>query len=291
MWMRMLVNHVVRQAAEDKVKGFLMDTVQGQAGPVTGGELTPDDLKCDVLLVFGSRSEAGGWVDQLKDAQQWPMDEALLYAGQSGGCRCLAVEAKGEQPVGPFLQQLLPLAAPRLVVVAGFAVAVSEELSRRAILLATTMKSKMESGGINSTIDLGDLEDDSKAGVFRGIGWSQTDFPKAGDERISLWRDTQARFCDPDGYDVAQICDQAGVPWVVIRVLTERAIETPTLPLKALLSQETVAAKVGAAVSALWQEPKSATELWKIHEDAIKASDRLAKFIAVFLQGMEQDEA
>ena len=52
MWMRMLVNQVVRQAAEDKVKGFLMDTVQGQNGPVTGGELTPDDLKCDVLLLL-----------------------------------------------------------------------------------------------------------------------------------------------------------------------------------------------------------------------------------------------
>ena len=74
MWMRMLVNQVIRQAAEDKVKGFLMDTVQGQVGAADGGELTPEDLKCDVLLVFGSRSEAGGWVDQAEQVQSWPMD-------------------------------------------------------------------------------------------------------------------------------------------------------------------------------------------------------------------------
>ena len=37
MWMRMLVNQVVRQAAEDKVKGFLMDTVQGQGNAADGG--------------------------------------------------------------------------------------------------------------------------------------------------------------------------------------------------------------------------------------------------------------
>jgi len=291
MWMRMLVNQVVRQAAEDKVKGFLMDTVQGQNGPVTGGELTPDDLKCDVLLVFGSRSEAGGWVDQLQQAQQWPMDEAVLYGGQSGSCRCIAVEAKGDQPLESFLQQLLPLAAPRLVVVAGFAVALAEELGRRAILLATTMKSTGDLEPMTSTTDLGELKDDPKSGVFCGAGWSQADFPKPGNERVALWRETQARFCDPDGYEVARICDQANVPWVVIRVLTERANETQTLPLKALLSQETVAAKVGAAVSALWQEPKSATELWKIHEDAVKASDRLAKFVRVFLAGMEHGES
>lgn len=290
MWMRMLVSQVVRQAAEDKVKGLLMDTVQGQAEPATGGELTPDDLKCDVLLVFGSRSEAGGWVDQMQEAQQWPMDEAVLYRGQSGACRCLAVEAKGDQPLGPFLQQLLPLATPRLVVVAGFAVALSEELSRRAILLATTMKSKGDSESITSTIDLGELTDDPKSGVFRGVGWSQSEFPKAGDERVALFRDTQARFCDPDSYEIAQICEQFKAPWVVIRVLTERANETPTLPLKALLSQETVAAKVGAAVSALWQEPKSATQLWQLHEDAVKASDRLAKFVRVFLAGMERED-
>ncbi|MEC9188213.1 MAG: hypothetical protein VX520_03340, partial [Planctomycetota bacterium] len=82
MWMRMLVNQVVRQAAEDKVKGFLMDTVQGQGNAEDGGELTPEDLKCDVLLVFGSRSEAGGWVDQVEQVQSWPMDEAILYRGQ-----------------------------------------------------------------------------------------------------------------------------------------------------------------------------------------------------------------
>ena len=76
-----------------------------------------------------------------------------------------------------------------------------------------------------------------------------------------------------------------------MRVLTERSDETPSLPLKSLLSQESVSAKVGAAVSALWNEPKSATELWKVHEDAVKASDRLAKFLSVFLAGLEQDSA
>ena len=291
MWMRMLVNQVVRQAAEDKVKGFLMDTVQGQGNAADGGEVTPEDLKCDVLLVFGSRSEAGGWVDQVEQVQSWPMDEAILYRGQSGGHRCLAVEAKGEATNCAFLSQLLPLAQPRLVVVAGFAVALSPDLGRRAILLATTMKAQGVSEPVQSEVRFGEMEDDSKAGVFGGVGLSRSDFPKPGAARVSLCHETEARFCDPDGFEVARVCAEAKLPWVVVRVLTERSDDNLSLPLKSLLSQESVSAKVGAAVSARWNEPKSATELWKVHEDAVKASDRLAKFLSVFLAGLEQDSA
>jgi len=53
--------------------------------------------------------------------------------------------------------------------------------------------------------------------------------------------------------------------------------DAPSLQLRALLDQATLSGKIGAAVGSLWQEPKSAKELWRIQEDALRAGDRLGK--------------
>jgi adenosylhomocysteine nucleosidase len=50
--------------------------------------------------------------------------------------------------------------------------------------------------------------------------------------------------------------------------------------LENLLEQKTLAGKVGAAAGAVLKRFSAAKDLWQLREDALKASDRLAKFLA-----------
>jgi adenosylhomocysteine nucleosidase len=47
-----------------------------------------------------------------------------------------------------------------------------------------------------------------------------------------------------------------------------------------LAKQKTRTAKLGAVVGAAWRRPSSVKDMWKLKEDALLASDRLAKFLA-----------
>ena len=282
MWMRMIVNQMVRQAAEDKVKGFLFDQVDSQSQG--GGELTAEQLQSDAMLIFGSRPEAGGWVDAMEDVQHWPMDEAALYRGMSGSVSCLVIEMKPDKDSPELVDTLLSLAPPKIAIIAGFGIALSPKLGKRAMVVATSMMCGEEQ--VESSLNMEATPDNEEQGLFFGPGLSQAAFPKAGADRAKLFEQSGGLFCDPNGHDVAAVCERHAIPWTVVRVMTERSDEMPSLRLSTLLNQETMAAKLGAAVSSLWNEPSSAGELWQIQEDALKASDRLAKFLGSFLTSL-----
>ena len=38
--------------------------------------------------------------------------------------------------------------------------------------------------------------------------------------------------------------------------------------------------RIGAALRAVWNRPSSVKEFWTLHEQALEAADRLAKFVA-----------
>ena len=46
-----------------------------------------------------------------------------------------------------------------------------------------------------------------------------------------------------------------------------------------LLNQKSLAGKLGAAAGAIFQRPSSIKDMWALNEQALKATDRLAKFL------------
>ena len=64
-----------------------------------------------------------------------------------------------------------------------------------------------------------------------------------------------------------------------LRIISDALDDELPKEVERLLAQKTIAGKLGAAAKAVFQRPGSALDFIKLQDDALKASDRLAKFL------------
>lgn len=287
MWLRMLVSQVVKQAAEEQVKKLLTE------GPAASGamsnateeprRLEPEELRADAFLVFGSRAEAAGWIDHQSSVSEWPIEHGRLVKSTVGNVTCMAWIQSNLESRAAF-GDLLNWVQPRLILLAGFAIGLSPDVSRGTLVIGQSV-----SAGTGEDLQsplVFDSGDSPSKGLRMGKLITVSKPPEAGAERKSLFEKTQALAADPDAFDGAKAASDRGYPWIAVRAVTEAWDHFPSIQLKSLLEQGSLTGKIGVAVGSLLQEPKSAGELWKIQEDAIQASDRLAKFLKSFVAGL-----
>jgi adenosylhomocysteine nucleosidase len=99
------------------------------------------------------------------------------------------------------------------------------------------------------------------------------------DERRKLHADHAALACDMETFAVAQACRDAGTRLLSVRIISDAIDDELPREIEHLLSQTTLAGKIGAAAGAVMHRWGAAKDLWNLREDALKASDRLAKFL------------
>ena len=116
-------------------------------------------------------------------------------------------------------------------------------------------------------------------GLHVGRLLTVNDVIRKPDERRKLYDDHQALACDMETFAVADACRELGVKLISVRLITEAVDDELPPEVAHLLAQTTLAAKVGAAASALLSRFSAAKDFWQLREDALKASDRLAKFL------------
>lgn len=279
MWMRALMGQTVRRFAEDQIRRLLEDGESSSS--VLSGMLettppTPERLAAPVAVVFGHRSEAGGWLDLLEGVRWWSTDGGRLIRGKVRQVETSTWVAneKGLDP--EFFDRWLEMVTPRLVICAGFGVGLDPALRRGAIVMGTEFRS--QGGSLLSPLAL-EMEEQPRAGLFHRTILGGAVTPEPGLTRSSQFQATGASVFDPDGEMVIRRCDERKIPWLVVRVVTEPADDVPPATLRTVLEQESLASKVGAAVGSVWHEPQSAAALWEVQERALAAGDRLAKFL------------
>ena len=90
----------------------------------------------------------------------------------------------------------------------------------------------------------------------------------------------QAIACDMESYAIAEVCRKKNVRFLSVRIISDALADELPKEVERLLTQKTMAGKLGAAASAVLKRPGSAFDLMKLQDEALKASDRLAKFLA-----------
>ena len=98
-------------------------------------------------------------------------------------------------------------------------------------------------------------------------------------ERRALAERTAALACDMETFGVAQACRDAGTRLLSVRIVSDAVDDELPREIEHLLSQKSLAGKIGAAAGAVMHRFSAAKDLWNLREDALKASDRLAKFL------------
>lgn len=281
MVFRYFLGNMLREMAEEHLRSAT-DNAQGetQQGQTEGQEHAPPQPPptCDVAVVFALGIEAGGLIDLLKEAT---LIRGAGFSEHLGKLRnrtvSIAAAGVGRQKAAAATADLIEVRKPQWVVSAGFAGGLQDGLAKGHFLMAdgvTDTAGKQLSVGLK-------MDKDALAaspGVHVGQLLTVDQIIRSPQEKRQLGEQHDALACDMETIGVAEVCQQKRVRFLSVRIISDTVEDQLPVELEKLLAQQSTAAKLGAAAGAIWNRPGSVKDMWKLKEDALAASDRLAKF-------------
>jgi adenosylhomocysteine nucleosidase len=289
MLLRWLVNNYLRDAAQGQLQEVVAQTLRGVqpgAEPTEGAkEAAPPELAppCDVAFIFALGIESGGLVDKLTGASATKCKTFLEHAGSIQGKEVVIAESGlGAEAAAAATADVIKFHEPAWVVSAGFAGGLADGPKRGDFLMADQvinlkgerlevgLKLSPEAIAATKRLHVGRL-----LTVEKLIG-TQTEKRKLGEEH-------QALACDMESFAVAETCRQLKTRFLSVRIISDGVDDQLPKEIERLMKQTTLGAKLGAAAKAVFSRPQSAADMWKLQDEALKASDRLAKFLLSML--------
>jgi adenosylhomocysteine nucleosidase len=294
-----LSNPALRDAAQERLREVVSEalvdrepgTPSADAGQISSGAprnategvpyRTDDDayLPCDVAFIFALGIESGGLVDCLKGDETSRHKHGVERAGKLDGREVVIVESGvGSAAAARATKATIEFYRPQWVVSAGFAGALHEDLRRGHVLMADTVaRESGEQLAVGIKLEPHVLA--ATKGLHVGRLVTVDRLIRHPAERRALANQTGAFACDMETYAVAQACRDAGTRLLSVRIISDAVNDELPREIEHLLSQKSLAGKIGAAAGAVMHRFSAAKDLWNLREDALKASDRLAKFL------------
>jgi adenosylhomocysteine nucleosidase len=296
MLLRWLIDNYVRDAAQGKVREVIGDLaerslprLESQPSPATNlarhepdsGRPTRDEefLPCDVAFIYALGIESGGLADLLQGAETSRHAHGVERAGKLTGREVAVIDGGvGQKAAARATAEAIKFYQPRWVISAGFAGGLDEKLRRGHIVMADEVSNLAgQRLAVGMKIDPRSLA--GMKGLHIGRLLTIDAILRQPAERHRLAEQHGAIACDMETYAVAEVCQQRGVPLFAIRIISDAVDDELPPEIEHLLAQKSLAGKLGAATGAILRRFSAAKDLWKLREDAIKASDRLAKFL------------
>jgi len=232
------------------------------------------------VFIFALGIESGGLVDLLKEAEKSRQKHGTEHAGKLAGREVVIVNSGvGQKAAARATAEAIKFYQPRWVISAGFAGGLTEELRRGHIVMAEEVVNLVgQSLAVGMSLDPQSLA--NIKGLHVGRLLSVDSILREPQERRRLAEQHPAIACDMESFAVAETCRQQGVLCLAIRIISDAVDDELPPEIEHLLKQKSLASKLGAAAGAVMKRFSAAKDLWKLREDTLKASDRLAKFLA-----------
>jgi adenosylhomocysteine nucleosidase len=251
-------------------------TLNSESSPATAER---EFLPCDIAFVFALGIESGGLVDLLQEAENSRHAHGIEHAGKLGSREVVIVDGGvGQRAAARATIEAIKFYQPKWVISAGFAGGLNDGLRRGHIVMADEV---VNLAGQRLSVGL-KLDPQSLAGM-KGLHVGRLltvdSLLRQPAERHRLAGEHQAIACDMETYAVADVCRQHNVPLLAIRIISDAVDDELPPEIEHLISQKSLASKLGAAAGAILKRFSAAKDLWRLREDALKASDRLAKFL------------
>ena len=300
MWFRMLVGQYVRHAAQRAV----MDAVSGarqqrdhrsqresgaddsNAGAVdsraeaTGEDAAPQpSRRCEVIFVFALGVESGGLADLLEDRVSSRCATFVEHVGDLDGRHVAVIETGvGREAAERATDDAIELHQPDWVVSAGFAGALVDKLKLGHVVMADCVID-VQGNSLELGLKLDEETTRAMKGLHRGRLLTVDKIVRMPKQRRTLANEHDALACDMETMAVAEVCAKRKVRLVSVRVVSDEVNDELPREVGKLMSQKSLAGKLGSATGAIWRRPGVVKDMWKLKETALKASDRLAKFL------------
>ena len=278
MMLRWMVSNWLRQNAHQQLRSAVTAAMQGEpeSGSEDGGEPLPP---VDVAVVFALSVESGGLVDLLQDRVTTRCHSHTEHRGQLNGRHVLVIESGlGQDAANAATADVIRLYQPNWVISAGFAGALQGELRRGHMLMAEEV---VDVAGrklsIGLTVDRASIEASPALHAGRLLTVDQIIRTRAQKEQLG--EEHAALACDMETLAVALACQRAGAKFMSVRIISDSLDDELPKEVESMLSQDSLVGKLGAATAAIFRRPSSVKDMWKLKEDALKATDRLARFL------------
>lgn len=273
-WLEQQAKQKLYEAAQDAMAG------QGKPGASDAQEEAAEALgPCEIGIVMALGIELGGAIDLLEDRRAITGDGFQVHLGRFAGLTTALVQSgAGREAAARATEALIAGHQPGWVVSSGFAGGLSPELKKFDFLFADQV---VDTQGGKFSIDLGAGRDQLAAAPRVHVGRLVTvdEIIRTAAEKRELGQRHQALGVDMETLAVAQACSRHGVKLLSVRVVSDCVDdELPPEVLK-LMSPQSTARKLGTALGAVVNRPGSMKDMWKLREDAMMASDKLAKFL------------
>ncbi|MEQ8787541.1 MAG: hypothetical protein RIC55_14655 [Pirellulaceae bacterium] len=276
----MLVSQFAKEAATRKLR----DVVDSEMRRHTEGEAEDDQPPveippCDVLVVFALGVESGGLVDRLEESTTLGGQSFREHSGQLGGQRVVVIESGvGRKAAARATDDAIALHKPAWVVSAGFAAGLREGLKRGQIVMADHLRD--EPGGDWSVgFKIAPEAAAATPGLHVGRLLTVDRLVRTRKEKRRLGEEFDAIALDMETTAVAEVCQRRQVRLLSVRVISDTVDDELPREIERLMRQQTLAGQLGAAAGAIIGRPSSVKDMWKLRDDAFKASERLATFL------------
>jgi adenosylhomocysteine nucleosidase len=185
---------------------------------------------------------------------------------------------------------LIDFHRPRWIVSAGLAGALQPDLRRGNVIMPNEIVD--QHGSLLSVgFSLPDGAVETTPGLKVGRLLTVDHLIRDPDEKRALGDEYQALACDMETMAVAQVCQERRIRFLAVRIISDTLDDRLPREIEQVLDQTTWAAKMGAATGALFRRPSSAKDLWKLREIALKASDKLARFLMGIVPQLAEHDA
>ncbi|MCO6459356.1 MAG: hypothetical protein J5I93_28940 [Pirellulaceae bacterium] len=294
MLLRWLVTNYVQQAARQQLEGMVVDALGNRAGPGPAGQPVASDGQaapasepppCDVACLFALGVEAGGLVDLLQGYFAARCPNYKFHQGQLASRQVLVAQTGvGQEAAARATAELIELHHPAWVVSTGFAGGLVPDFGRGHLLMADSV---VDQNDRQWDVGLKVPADQLPRAVHVGRLLTVDHLVRSSDEKRTLAERHHAVACDMETAAVAEACRQAKVRFLAVRIISDSLDDNLPPEVEKLLDQKNLASKLGAATAAIWNRPSTVKDLWRLQEEALKASDRLARFLVGVIEQLD----
>ena len=247
--------------------------------PVDESAVPKLPARCDVAILFALNIEAAGVLDAALDLDRTQNATFIEHAGPWQGKHVVVAETgMGRVAAALAAADVIAIHKPQWVISAGYAGALVDEFSRGHLLMADNL---CDLHGIELTvgfkIDKQALKQNRKLRVGRLV--TVDEVVRTEVEKRALGAKYEAVACDMETAVIAEVCRQEKVRFLSVRVISDAVGDELPREIERLMQQKTLAKQLGAAAGAIFKRPTAIKDLWRLREDAIAYSDRLAKFL------------
>jgi adenosylhomocysteine nucleosidase len=253
------------------------DQVRNPSEPAGDAEHEP----CHVGFVFALSQEAGGLIDRLSGAVGIAGAEFIIQEGGLAGRRvAVIVSGPGRKAARRAAEVLIAGHAPQCVVSTGFAGGLVEAVKRGELVLANEL---VDAAGARIAVEfsseLRTAAGDGAPAVHVGRAVTVDEIVTTPEAKRALGEQHQAIAVDMESLAVAEVCAREGVGFAAIRIVSDAVGDALPAEVSNLIKQKSLAGRLGAVAGAMFNRPSSIKDIYKLKEDALIASDRLAKFL------------